>query len=176
MMRLALRAEPVRVMASAGQVLNHLDESYGGEVPDIWDAGYVVVDFDSGARAMLELCMFAEGSRYQEEISAVGPTGKIECFVPGPGRFWAGEDAAPVAKLVLSPRHPVGPRTIELPVEAGLLAVGDHNGATFYQHQRFLQVVRGLEQPEVSRQDGAKAVAMGMAAQESARTGLAVTL
>jgi myo-inositol 2-dehydrogenase / D-chiro-inositol 1-dehydrogenase len=42
----------------------------------------VIVDFARGARAMLELCMFAEGSRYQEEIGAVGPQGKIECLVP----------------------------------------------------------------------------------------------
>jgi hypothetical protein len=68
--------------------VNHLDERYDGETPDIWDHGYVLVDFASGARAMLELAMFAEGSRYQEEISAVGSKGKIECLVPGPGRFW----------------------------------------------------------------------------------------
>ena len=37
---------------------------------------------------MLELCMFAEGSRYQEEISVVGKSGKIEALVPDPGRFW----------------------------------------------------------------------------------------
>ena len=30
---------------------------------------------------MLELCMFAEGSRYQEEISVVGKSGKIEALV-----------------------------------------------------------------------------------------------
>ena len=88
LMRLILQAEPVRVMASAGQSVNHLDEVYDGKTPDIWDNGYVLIDFDNGARAMLELCMFAEGSRYQEEISAVGPEGKIEAFVPGPGRFW----------------------------------------------------------------------------------------
>jgi hypothetical protein len=28
----------------------------------------VVLDFSGGRRALLELCMFAEGSRYQEEI------------------------------------------------------------------------------------------------------------
>jgi predicted dehydrogenase len=82
LMRLILDADPVRVMASGGSAVNHRDERYGGEAPDIWDHGYVLVDFDSGARAMLELCMFAEGSRYQEEISAVGATGKIECLVP----------------------------------------------------------------------------------------------
>jgi myo-inositol 2-dehydrogenase/D-chiro-inositol 1-dehydrogenase len=88
LMRLILQDEPVRVMASAGQAVNHLDERYGGETPDIWDHGYVIVDFARGARAMLELCMFAEGSDYQEEIAAVGPTGKIQAFVPGPTRFW----------------------------------------------------------------------------------------
>ena len=94
LMRHIVRSEPVRVMASAGQAVNHLDERYGGEAPDIWDHGYVLVDFASGARAMLELCMFADGSRYQEEISAVGPNGKIECLVPGPTRFWS-EQAGP---------------------------------------------------------------------------------
>ena len=91
LMRHVLQDEPVRVMASAGQAHNHLDERYDGAVPDIWDHGYVLVDFARGARAMLELCMFADGSRYQEEISAVGPRGKIEALVPGPGRFWPAE-------------------------------------------------------------------------------------
>jgi len=176
LMRLVLKAEPVRVMASAGQVVNHLDEVYDGERSDIWDAGYVIVDFDNGARAMLELCMFAEGARYQEEISAVGPAGKIECFVPGPGRFWPADQPAPVPMIVVSPRTPKGPRVLDIPVDPALLAAGDHNGATYYQHLRFLDVVRGAAQPEVTVQDGAKAVAMGLAAQRSAITGQAVML
>jgi predicted dehydrogenase len=175
LMRLILRAEPVRVMASAGQAVNHLDERIGGETPDIWDHGYVIVDFDSGARAMLELAMFAEGSRYQEEISAVGPTGKIECQVPGPGRFWPAHlGEAPTAQVIVSPRNPAGPRAVPIPVDPALLAAGDHNGSTFYQHQRFVEVVRGEAKVEVSLDDGWKAVAMGMAAQRSAREGVAV--
>jgi hypothetical protein len=86
-MRLILKSDPIRVMASAGQEVNHLDEVYEGRRSDIWDCGYVIVDFASGARAMLELSMFAEGSEYQEEIHAVGPKGKIACNVPGPARF-----------------------------------------------------------------------------------------
>ena len=177
LMRLILKAEPVRVMASAGQAMNHLDETYDGRTPDIWDNGYVIVDFDSGARAMLELCMFAEGSRYQEEISAVGPKGKIECLVPGPGRFWPAQlGPAPVPQLIISPRAPKGPISMDIPVDPALLDAGDHNGSTFYQHQRFNAVVRGQGQVEVTVADGAKAVAMGLAAQESARIGQAVTL
>ena len=177
LMRLILQAEPVRVMASAGQSVNHLDEVYDGKTPDIWDNGYVLIDFDNGARAMLELCMFAEGSRYQEEISAVGPDGKIEAFVPGPGRFWPQElGDAPIPQVVISPRSPKGPFVSEVVVDPDLLAAGDHNGSTFYQHQRFNATVRREGRVEVTINDGAKAVEIGLAAQESARSGRAVML
>lgn len=178
LMRFVLGAEPVRVMASGNQAVNHLDESYAGERPDILDNGYVIVDFANGARAMLELCMFAEGARYQEELSAVGPTGKIEAFVPGPGRFWPEHlGAAPIPQVVESPRAPKGPIVHDIPVDPQLLDAGDHNGSTFYQHQRFLDLVRGtLAAPEVSLFDGWAAVVMGQAAHRSAQTGEAVTL
>jgi len=177
LMRLIAGSDPVRVMAAAGQAVNHLDERYGGEVPDIWDHGYVIVDFANGLRAMLELCMFAEGARYQEEISAVGPWGKIECHVPGPGRFWPDHlGAPPVPRVIVSPRHPKGPRELEVPVNPALLAAGDHNGSTYYQHRGFADVVLGLRQPEVTLKDGWWAVVIGMAAQQSARTGQSVAL
>lgn len=178
LMRLILKSDPVRVMATGGQAVNHLDESYDGEVPDILDHGYAIVDFASGARAMLELCMFAEGSRYQEEISAVGSAGKIEAFVPGPARFWPETmGAPPVPQLLLSPRHPMGPVVKEVPVDPTLLAAGDHNGSTFYQHQQFLRLVRGeFAFPAVDLNDGSWAVKMGLAAQQSLATGQAVEL
>ncbi|RCS22882.1 gfo/Idh/MocA family oxidoreductase [Phyllobacterium salinisoli] len=177
LMRHILKSDPVRVMASGGQDVNHLDEVYEGKRSDIWDNAYVIVDFASGARAMLELCMFAEGSRYQEEISAVGPLGKIECHVPGPGRFWPDHlGEPPVAQLVVSPRNPKGPKFVEIPVDPHLLAAGDHNGSTFYQHQRFQRAACGGQSVEVSLDDGWWAVAMGLAAQQSAATGKAVDL
>ena len=39
LMRVILQAEPVRVMASAGQNFNHVEERYEGQVPDILDNG-----------------------------------------------------------------------------------------------------------------------------------------
>lgn len=177
LMRLALGADPVRIMASGGQEVNHRDERYDGAAPDIWDCGYVIVDFANGARAMLELSMFAEGSEYQEMVHAVGPDGKLEVKIPGPARFWSGpEDRRPVPHIVESPRHPCAPVITEVPVDATILAAGDHNGSTYHQHQKFLQVVRGDGRVEVGLDDGIWAVRMGQAAQESARTGMAVTL
>ena len=169
LMRLALGSDPVRITASAGQVVNHLDELYDGQVPDIWDSAYVIAEFEGGARAMLELCMYAEGSRYQEEICAVGPEGKIEALVPGPGRFWPADlGLPPVPQVIVSPRRPKGPRTVEIPVDPTILDAGDHNGSTFYQHVKFLDLVRNGGAPEVSLEDGAWAVRMGLAAQKAA--------
>ena len=177
LMRLILKADPVRVMASAGQEVNHLDETYDGRTPDIWDCGYVIVDFDSGARAMLELSMFAEGSEYQEMVHAVGPDGKIEVRIPGPARLWSGpDDRRPTPRIIESPRHPCAPKMTEVPVDEAILAAGDHNGSTYHQHMKFLDVVHGKGAVEVGLEDGIWAVRMGQAAQESARTGMMVTL
>ena len=55
----------MRVVASGGHDVNHLDEVYDGRRADILDNAYVLVDFDNGARALLEICMFAECTKHQ---------------------------------------------------------------------------------------------------------------
>ncbi len=197
LMRHVMQADPIRVYASGGQNHNHLDEAYAGEIPDILDNAYVVLDFPNGRRAMLDLCMFAEGSRYQEELCVVGARGKLDCKVPGPGRFWPLElGDAPVAQLTVSQRHMTGSdgwtnnpyitavplKTLDIPVDKALLAAGDHNGSTFYQHQKFFEMACRFKAgdttatPEVSLQDGLKAVLIGLAAEESAKKGIAISL
>ncbi len=156
LMRLIVGADPVRLYASGGQDVNHLEEDYGGERPDIVDNGYVIVDFANGVRAMLDLCMFAEVSRDQEEIAAVGDRGKVECATPS-SRLWIG-------------RRETGELTEEVvPVDAGALAAGQHHGATWYQHRAFSDLVRHGGRPQVSLHDGRMAVAMGLAAERSMR-------
>lgn len=178
LMRLLLNDEAVRVYASGGVDVNHLDECYDGETPDIIDNAYVIVDFASGKRAMLELCMFAEGSRYQEEISVVGSDAKVECQIPGPGRFWPVETLgpAPIPQMTLSPRSPQGPELQEIPVDETLLEAGDHNGSTYYQHVGFRRAILEGTPVEVSMDDGLRAVAIGMAAQTSIEQGCAMVM
>lgn len=197
LMRHVMQADPVRVFASGGQNHNHLNERYHGQVPDILDNAFVVLDFPRGRRAMLDLCMFAEGARYQEELCIVGAKGKIECKVPGPGRFWPAElGPAPIAQLIVSQRHKTGadgwtnqphieamaPYSLDIAVDNLLLAIGDHNGSTYYQHRKFFEVVQkfkwGIQNiaTEVSLNDGLKAVVIGLAAELSAQTGRAMDL
>ncbi|MEM8742552.1 MAG: Gfo/Idh/MocA family oxidoreductase [Pseudomonadota bacterium] len=175
LMRLLLQADPVRVYASAAADVNHRDERYEGRVPDILDNGFVVVDFAGGARAMLDLCMFAEGSHWQEVIAVTGAAARIEARVPGPSRF-SHDGAERHAELALADRA-TRRETVEIvETDATILRAGDHHGATFYQHQRFLEMLHSGGRPEVTLADGAWAVRVGAAAEESARLGLPVDL
>ncbi|MEL6678192.1 MAG: Gfo/Idh/MocA family oxidoreductase [Pseudomonadota bacterium] len=175
LMRLILGGEPVRVYASGAMDVNHRDEAYDGRQPDILDNAFVVVDFDNGTRAMLDLCMFAEGSYWQEVITATGPDARVEAKIPGPARFNpSGEER--LSQLVISPRASKRVETHDIHVDHLVLAAGDHHGSTYYQHRRFLDLIRNGGQPEVSVHDGLIAVAVGAAAEESVRTGQAITL
>lgn len=49
-------------------------------MPDIIDNAYVIIEFDNGCRGMLDLCMFAEGSKNEQEISVTGDIGKVSSF------------------------------------------------------------------------------------------------
>lgn len=163
LMRHILRDEPVRVFASGGQDVNHLDERYAGETPDIIDNAFVMLDFAGGARAVLDLCMFAEGSEEQEEISAVGPKGKLEVKLPGGFVTW-------------SPRDKSGPfkEHVDVPPEA--LAAGDHHGATYYQQRDFHEALVSGTRPLITARDGYRSVVIGAAAQQSIASGQPVDI
>jgi predicted dehydrogenase len=160
LMRLITRSEAVRVYCSGGMDVNHLDERYDGRSPDILDNSFTTVDFANGVRAMLDLCMFADGAENQEEITAVGDAGRLDVLIPS-------------GMIVHSPRvgfrNPKRVTTRVVEVDATALKVGTHHGSTFYEHQRFNAAVRGEGAVEVTAKDGLMAVAIGTAAEISAR-------
>lgn len=175
LMRLIMQDEPIRVFASGAMDVNHQDESYGGEKPDILDNAYVIVDFRSGKRALLDLCMFAEGSYWQEIITATGGRGRAEIFIPGPARFWPGGEERH-SEIEISPRKPKGPKRSAVHVDEAILKAGDHHGSTYFQHLGFNKAVLKGAPVEVTLDDGLKAVLIGLAAEKSAKTGKAVAL
>lgn len=159
-----LRDRPVRVMASGGQDVNHLDERYDGEVPDILDNAFVVVDFAGGARASLDLCMFAEGSENQEEISVVGDTGKVEALLPA-GEVRLGARTGGRAGVSSSVAH-----------DDRVAYEGFHHGSSYLEHLDLLATVRSGGRPAVGLEEGLMSVAVGVAAHRSIDEGRAVTL
>jgi predicted dehydrogenase len=175
LMRLIMQDEPVRVYASGAMDVNHRDERYGGRAPDILDNAYVIVDFRGGRRALLDLCMFAEGSYWQEIITATGSKGRVECFIPGPARFWPGGEERH-SEIEVSPRERKGPLRRHVHVDEKVLKAGDHHGSTFFQHQGFFRAVTAGGKVEVTVEDGVKAVLIGHAAELSAREGRAVAM
>lgn len=164
LMRHIVQSEAVSVFASGAMDVNHLDERYNGEQPDIIDNAYVIVDFAGGERAMLDLCMFAEQSRHQTEIVVSGAAGQVEVAQPE-GVVWIGEREQPSHPRVRRD----GRRLQRVPIEVDetAMAVGSHHGATYYEHVAFQRAVRGEAPVEVTVHDGLMAVAVGQAGERS---------
>lgn len=165
LMHLIVGERPVRAMASGAQDVNHLDERYDGRVPDILDNAFVIVDFPSGARASLDLCMFAEATHDQEELSVVGEFGKVEARIP-----------SNVVHIGRRGEHAIGRvDTVEV-TDPSIAYEGYHHGASYLEHVHFLAAVRGEAPVAVTVDDGLWSVAVGVAAQRSIAEGRPVTL
>mmetsp|Transcript_1949 Transcript_1949/g.4947 ORF Transcript_1949/g.4947 Transcript_1949/m.4947 type:complete len:383 (+) Transcript_1949:2-1150(+) len=174
---------PGTVYARGGQAVNHKTTS------DVADHAVVVVDFDD-VICTLELCMFAEASANQLEVSAVGDAGKIEAFAPAHGvkshdgkpnfriatrvdRDW---ESAVDAPDELHTRGAVVESSIA--IDPTLMEAGDHAGATYYQLVDFLQACRDNSKSSTlaSVHDAALSVAIGLAAAQSITTKLPVPI
>jgi predicted dehydrogenase len=156
LMNLITRQRPVRVYASGAHSVNHRDERYDGEMPDIIDNAYVIVDYDGGTRALLDLCMFAENSTHEVEMAATGDRGKLEAFIPA-------------HQLVHTYRNGAPQTTLAFEVDPRVQGAGAHHGSTYFEHLGFIAAIRAGGTPAVSVVDGARAVAVGAAAEQSIR-------
>ncbi|CAE7258055.1 unnamed protein product [Symbiodinium sp. KB8] len=176
LMRRILQSEPVSVYASGDQAMNHKDEVYDGGIPDIIDHALAVVEFANGARASLDLCMFAEDEQ-TEQVRVVCQQGSVEAKCPestvrivqrrkvrGLGRTPPGKEERAV------------PEVIRLPISRELAAAGYHEGATFFELEAFAEAVRGKRAVPVTARDGKMAVLMGVAAHRSIALGRPVRL
>lgn len=166
LMTLIAKSKPVRVLASGSQTLNHLDERYEGKVPDILDNAYVIVEYENGSRGMLDLSMFAEGSRNEQEICVVGDTGKAEAFVP---------DSIVRLGSRISGRD--GVQTYEVH-DKRVRYEGLHHGSSYLEHMEFAGAVHshGKQAPAVGLEDGLMSVAVGVAAHKSIETGRFISI
>jgi len=174
LMRLVLKSDPVRVYASGAVDANRPVEDGCGWTTDMIDNAFAIVDFGNGTRGMLDLCMFAEGSRWQEFISVTGDRARLDACVPGPARFASDRGETP-ARFMISDRASKRVTSEDVHVPEEILHAGDHHGATYFQHQRFRDLVlSGTGEPEVGLLDGLWSVLVGEAAEKSVQVGRAV--
>jgi predicted dehydrogenase len=176
LMDLILKDKPLRVFASGGQRVNHLDEKYHGKTPDILDSAYAIVEYPSGARASLDLCMFAENSIDNEHVVIVGSEGKLESLLPsGVLRYGRREDwgKREVWGQPSGTAKGVAVRQIR---DTNIKYLGQHFGASYVEHQKFAQAIRQGLPPEIPLEEGLRAVATGLAAHKSIDEGRVVAL
>ena len=159
LMNLIAGARPVRVLASGAQDVNNVGEDYEGEICDMVDNALVIVEYANGVRGHLDLCMFAEGSPYEQEVAVTGDVGKVEAFVP------PGAAERPGIVQVNTRTDGVVERS-ELRNDA-VPHVGLHHGASYLEHVDFLEAVRSNTAPKVTYEDGLWSVVVGEAAHRS---------
>jgi len=164
LMRMFANDEPVRIYASGAMDENHLDESYDGARPDILDNAFVIVDFRNGARAALDLCMFADGVAWEQEYSVTGGKARVDCLIPARHAYARGVQA----QVIVSNRNREETREY-ISIDPAVMTAGAHSGATYHEHLAFRRAILGQGQIEVGVPDGLRAVAMGLAAELSAR-------
>lgn len=176
LMDLIIGEQPEKVYASGAQNVNHLDEKYDGKQADMIDNAFVILDYPSGVRAMLDLCMFAEGSYDKEILTVVGDEGKLESFLPslnvrhsrradwGRRSGWGqGEGTGRGSEIK---------QVFDLSVKY----LGHHYGASYIEHVKFRDAILNKTPAEVTLKDGATSVITGLAAHKSIREGRPVKI
>ncbi|MFO1311074.1 MAG: Gfo/Idh/MocA family oxidoreductase [Burkholderiales bacterium] len=176
LMDLILGERPLRVFASGGQRVNHLDEEYGGRRPDILDSAYAIVEYPGGARAMLELCMFAENSVDSEHLTIVGDEGKIESLLPSLTLRYGKRADWGRREVWGAPSGTGRGVSVRRVWDTSIRYAGHHFGASYLEHLRFADAVRHGKPPEIPLEEGLRAVATGLAAHRSIDEGRPVEL
>jgi myo-inositol 2-dehydrogenase/D-chiro-inositol 1-dehydrogenase len=176
LMDIVIGEQPIRVFASGGQSVNHLDEKYDGKQANMLDNAYVVLEYANGARGMLDLCMFGEGSFDKEILTIVGDEGKIESFLPS--QVVRASRRESIGKLSGWARGASRARGSEQKIvhNYDVKYMGHHYGASYIEHTKFRDAILNSTPAEVSLKDGVMSVVTGLAAHKSINEGRVVEI
>ena len=176
LMDIVIGEQPIRVFASGGQSVNHLDEKYDGKQANMLDNAYVVLEYANGARGMLDLCMFGEGSFDKEILTIVGDEGKIESFLPS--QVVRASRRESIGKLSGWARGASRARGSEQKIvhNYDVKYMGHHYGASYLEHTKFRDAILNSTPAEVSLKDGVMSVVTGLAAHKSINEGRVVEI
>jgi len=176
LMDIVIGEQPIRVFASGGQSVNHLDEKYDGKQANMLDNAYVVLEYANGARGMLDLCMFGEGSFDKEILTIVGDEGKIESFLPS--QIVRASRRETIGKLSGWKQGASRGSGSEQKIvhNFDVKYMGHHYGASYIEHTRFRDAILNSTPAEVTLKDGVTSVVTGLAAHKSIKEGRVVEI
>ena len=162
-------AKPVSVYASGSMAVNFMEFEYKGKKSDIIDNALVMVTYENGVRGSFNLCMFAP--MFYEEMVLCGDEGHLKVSEV--------EDTLPVPRphthLEIR-RGEKAPSRFSEPVYPDYIQNSGHNGATFFEHVNFVDNIEGLPTNTATVEDGFWSVMVGVAAEESVKTGQVVMI
>jgi myo-inositol 2-dehydrogenase / D-chiro-inositol 1-dehydrogenase len=164
LINLMAESEPERVFASGGQAVNFRDFEKDGRASDIDDNAFVIIEYKNGIRANFTLNMFC--ADFDEEMIVVGEHGRLvarekACFQ---------QQKPPCSTIAVELGEQGASRVLEVNYPRIIEASG-HHGATFYEHQKFMDQIEGKPADCATAEQGLWAVVVAAAAQDSIATG-----
>lgn len=162
-------SRPVSVFASGSMAVNFREFEYEGKKSDILDNATVLVRYESDVRATFTLCMFAP--LFHEELILCGDGGRLRASERQD--FLAGSRPTAEVEVLCS-----GERTsrVMTPSYPRFIEESGHNGGTFIEQMTFVDAIEGAATDAATAEDGFWSVVIGVAAEESVRTGLPVAI
>lgn len=176
LMDIVVGEQPIRVFASGGQSVNHLDENYDGKRANMLDNAYVILEYANGARGMLDLCMFGEGSFDKEILTIVGDEGKIESFLPSQVIRSSRRESVGDLSGWSSGASRSGGSEQKIVRNFDVKYMGHHYGASYIEHTKFRDAILNSTPAEVTLHDGVTSVITGLAAHKSINEGRVVEI
>jgi predicted dehydrogenase len=169
LLNLFARSKPVSVFATGSMAVNFLNFEYEGEKSDIIDNAFVTVLYENGTRAGFNLCMFSP--MFYEEVILCGDEGRLKAYEK--------QDFLPGSRLKTHLEIICGenkPSRISTPSYPAFIEESGHSGATFIEHVNFIDSIEGKETHAATAEEGFWPIVVGIAAEESVKTGKVVTL
>ena len=162
-------SKPKTVYAVGSQAVNYGDFSYQGKSSDIIDNAFVIIEYENGVKANFNLCMFAP--MFFEELTLCGDNGRLHAQEKQD--FSSQRGLTSSLSIACNDGQPA--RNTETFYPAVIEQIG-HHGATYFEHVRFIENIKGIENDSASVEEGFWAVVVGAAAQESIATGQPVEI
>jgi myo-inositol 2-dehydrogenase/D-chiro-inositol 1-dehydrogenase len=164
LINLMAQSEPKRVFASGGQAVTFKDFEKDGRASDIDDHAYAIIEYANGIRANFTLNMFCP--EFEEEMIVVGDKGRLIARE----KFYYHRQQPSKGSIEIELGEE-GPSKISEVTYPNLIEESGHHGATFYEHQAFVDQLEGKDVDCATAEQGLWAVIVACAAQESITTG-----